>query len=130
MTRPYLNFFEDHARSPHNLFGDHPARHSMLNGVSKTTGCICPKDQNCSSASTYLFFSFAAMKSFLHIVITLHNTHYEVIFVSMPFLCVIACFKSDVCPCVFLQYHTKIDAIVDQAQHPGSSAEGAWFCTL
>ncbi|KAK9918091.1 hypothetical protein WJX75_001144 [Coccomyxa subellipsoidea] len=28
------------------------------------------------------------------------------------------------------EYHTKIDAIVDQAQHPGSSAEGAWFCTL
>ena len=29
-----------------------------------------------------------------------------------------------------VQYHTKIDAIVDQAQYPGSSAEGAWFCTL
>ena len=28
------------------------------------------------------------------------------------------------------QYHTKIDAIVDQAQYPGSSVEGAWFCTL
>ncbi len=33
------------------------------------------------------------------------------------------------CVCC-LQYHTKIDAIVDQAQYPGSSVEGAWFCTL
>ena len=32
--------------------------------------------------------------------------------------------------CLCAQYHTKIDAIVDQAQYPGSSAEGAWFCTL
>ena len=130
MTRPYLNFLEDHARSPHNLFGDHPARHIMLNGVSEFIDCACPKTRIAPQPSTYLFFSFAAMKNFLHSVDFNRALAARSHLFPCLLLCVIACFNSDGCPCVFLQYHTKIDAIVDQAQHPGSSAEGAWFCTL